>query len=251
MQSLKDRNVVVIGGSRGVGRVIVTAAQAEGAHVLAVARGQPSLVDLARDQPGVRTLALDATDAAAPGTVFAALAPDVLVLCGGATPPKAPMHEQDWSQFAVNWDTDVKASFLFCTGALRRPLRAGTTVILISSGAAIGGSPISGGYAGAKRMQMFMAAYCQKESDRLGLGLRFLALAPARIMPETELGKAAVEGYSRYLGIDAAAFIKGMGPVQTPQDVAKAVINLATGAETAQGSVFLVSAKGLEPIPPA
>ena len=65
-------------------------------------------------------------------------------------------------------------------------------MILISSGAGIGGSPISGGYAGAKRMQMFLASYCQKESARLGLGIRFAALVPMRLMPETELGKVAV-----------------------------------------------------------
>jgi len=43
---------------------------------------------------------------------------------------------------------------------------------------------------GAKRTQMFIANYAQKESDRLNLGMRFLALAPARIMPETELGQS-------------------------------------------------------------
>jgi hypothetical protein len=71
--------------------------------------------------------------------------------------------------------------FLFRRAALRLPLATGATVILISSGAVTGGSPISGGYTGAKRMQMFMANYCQKESDRLGLGFRFIALAPAGI----------------------------------------------------------------------
>jgi NAD(P)-dependent dehydrogenase (short-subunit alcohol dehydrogenase family) len=131
------------------------------------------------------------------------------VLCAGAFPPAAPLHEQSWEQFAINWETDVKMAFHFCNVALSLPLRAGASVVLISSGAALAGSANSGGYAGAKRMQIFIANYSRKESDRLGLGLRFTALAP-RMMPDSELGKHAVAGYSRYLGISAADFIQSM-----------------------------------------
>ena len=68
------------------------------------------------------------------------------------------------------------------TSALRLCDRRSRRVcrILISSGAALGGSPISGGYAGAKRMQMFLAGYAQKESDLLGRGIRFVSLAPLK-----------------------------------------------------------------------
>jgi NAD(P)-dependent dehydrogenase (short-subunit alcohol dehydrogenase family) len=246
MAALNGKKVVVIGGSRGLGRVIVAAVEAEGARVLAVARQAEPLSQLSRQLPRVKTLAIDATDEKAPATVFEALQPDVLVICGGAPRTTAPLHELDWQAFSDVWDNDVKASFLFCKAALRRPLPPGATIILISSGAAIGGSPISGGYAGAKRMQMFMANYAQRESDRLRLGLRFLALAPMRPMPETEGGKAAVEGYSKYLGISASDFINRMDSPQTAGDVADAVIGLATDTRTGQGNIFIVSGKGVE-----
>jgi hypothetical protein len=141
----------------------------------------------------------------------------ILVVYAGAFPPAAPIHQQSWQEFAVNWETDVKIAFHFSKAALSRPLPAGSSVILISSGAALAGSPNSGGYAGAKRTQLFIANYSQKESDRLGLGLRFAALAP-RVMPDTELGKYAVARYSRYFGISAAEFIQSMssppGPIR-------------------------------------
>jgi NAD(P)-dependent dehydrogenase (short-subunit alcohol dehydrogenase family) len=175
--------------------------------------------------------------------------PNILVLCGGALPPGAPLHEQSWEEFTVNWETDVKIAFHFCKAALSRPLPPGSSIVLISSGAGLGGSPISGGYAGAKRMQMFLANYSQKESDRLGLGLRFIALAPARIMPHTDLGKHAVASYSRYLGIPAAEFVQGMASPQTPADVATAVIELVTNTDRSKGNVFLVSGNGVEPVP--
>jgi NAD(P)-dependent dehydrogenase (short-subunit alcohol dehydrogenase family) len=248
MLPMANKNMVVIGGSRGVGRQIVEAGIGKGARVLAVARQEGPLLQLAREILGVEVLALDATHEDAPAKVFGVLQPDILVMCGGATPPAAPLHEQSWQEFAVNWETDVKIAFHFLKAALSRPLLPGSSVIVISSGAALAGSPISGGYAGAKRTQMFMANYSQKESDRLGLGLQFTVLAP-RMMPDTELGKYAVVGYSRYLGISEADFIQSMASTPTASDVAAAVVEVATNADQSKGKAFVVSAKGLEAVP--
>lgn len=244
MRSLQGQNVVVIGGSRGVGRSIVEAALGEGATVLAVARGAAALKELSWETSGVKTLAVDATDETAPDAVFAALEPDVLVICAGALAPSAPVQDQSWEDFSVNWEMDVKASFLFCKAALQGRLKPGSRVVLISSGAALtGGPPFAGGYAGAKRMQMFLAGHCQKESDRLGLDLRFMALAPARIMPGTGIGDAGLDGFAAYLGIRPADVLASMTDMQTPADVGRAVVALATGK--LEGSSFAVSGSGL------
>lgn len=244
MRSLQGQNVVVVGGSRGVGRSIVEAALGEGATVLAVARGAAALKELSWETSGVKTLAVDATDETAPDAVFAALAPDVLVICAGALAPSAPVQDQSWEDFSVNWEVDVKASFLFCKAALQGRLKPGSRVVLISSGAALtGGPPFAGGYAGAKRMQMFLSGHCQKESDRLGLDLRFMALAPARIMPGTGIGDAGLDGFAAYLGIRPADVLASMTDMQTPADVGRAVVALATGKS--EGSSFAVSGSGL------
>jgi NAD(P)-dependent dehydrogenase (short-subunit alcohol dehydrogenase family) len=248
MLPLAGKNMVVIGGSRGVGRRIVEAGIRNGARVLAVARQEALLRQLAQEVSGTEVLSLDATDEGAPSKVFDALQPDILVLCAGAFPPAAPLHQQSWREFAVNWETDVKIAFHFCKAALSRPLPAGASVVLISSGAALAGSPNSGGYAGAKRTQLFIANYSQKESNRLGLGMRFMALAP-RIMPDTELGKHAVAGYSRYLGISAADFIQSMASPPTSSDVAAGVIEVLTNPDEAKGKAFIVSGNGLEALP--
>ncbi len=247
-QRLHGKNVVVIGGSKGVGRAIVAAAHAEGAQVLAVARQEEPLRKLVAAFPAVQMLRLDATDESAPAKVFATLSPDVLVVCAGAIPHAAPLGEQSWEQFSRNWNSDVKMSLFFSQAALTTPLPAGTTIILISSGAAIGGSPLSGGYSGSKRTQMFVANYAQQEADRLHLGLRFLALAPGGMMPETELGKTAVEAYASSLGLSATDFIKRRGLSQTPEQVANAVVEFASHPSSREGNVFLVSAKGIEAI---
>ena len=65
MFPLTGKNVVVIGGSRGVGRQIVAAAHGSGASVLAVARQGPPLARLAGEFAGCAILALDAAEDAA------------------------------------------------------------------------------------------------------------------------------------------------------------------------------------------
>ena len=247
MRQLTGKNMVVIGGSRGVGRRIVEEAYGNGARVLAVARREDALRTLAKETPGVEVLSLDATDPDAPSKVFDVLKPDILVVCAGAHPAPAPLYEQSWEQFAVNWESDVKIAFHFCKAALSLPLPAGTTIVLVSSGAALAGSPLTGGYAGSKRTQLFIANYSQKESDRLKLGLRFLAIAP-RIMPDTELGQSAIAGYSAYLGLSEADFIRSMSSPPTSSHAAAAVINLVTSRDHVKENVFVVSGQGLEAV---
>lgn len=243
--ALRGKRVVVLGASRGVGREIVECASAAGARVLAVARQESGLAELAKATRGVDTLALDAAAEAAPENVFRKAKPDLLVICGGATPPVRPISELNWAEFTINWEVDAKMAFLFCREALRAPLVPGSVVVIIASGAGLGGSPISGGYAGAKRMQMFIAKYCQAESDRRELGIRFVALVPSRIMPETDLGQAAVNGYARYLGVPPEKFLENMGPRQSPSDVARTVLEVAAMPPAEAGSIFTISADGV------
>ena len=80
------------------------------------------------------------------------------------------------------------------------------------------------------------------------LGIRFLALVPSRVMPETQLGRTAVNGYARYLGVTAEIFIDNMGPRQSPSDVARAVIEAATRPPVDSDAIFTVSANGLAAI---
>jgi hypothetical protein len=75
-----------------------------------------------------------------------------------------------------------------------------------------------------------------------------MALAP-RIVTDTDLGRHAVSGYSRYLGISAADFIKGMASPPASSDVATAAMELAMNPDQSKGKVFVVSAKGLEAVP--
>jgi len=63
--SLKDNNVVVTGGSRGLGLGLVEALVAHGAHVTVVARDADAL-GIVRARLGVATISADVTDETPP-----------------------------------------------------------------------------------------------------------------------------------------------------------------------------------------
>src|SRR5256885_2963271 len=104
--------------------------------------------------------------------------PTLLMLNAGATPAASPMHEQAWESFSRNWQVDTQHSFRWIRAARRHPLPPDSLVVAMSSGAAPRGSPLSGGYAGAKAMIRFLASYAADESRRAALRIRFATVLP-------------------------------------------------------------------------
>jgi NAD(P)-dependent dehydrogenase (short-subunit alcohol dehydrogenase family) len=249
METVKEKVAVVTGASRGLGRAIASGLAAAGARVWAVARDEARLAALARDVKGVvNTISADVADEATARTVLERACPDILILNAGATPRTAPLLEHTWESFTAPWDCDVKQAFHFGQESLRRPLAPGSVVIILSSGAAVGGSPLSGGYAGAKRMQWFLADYLQKASDELGRGIRFHALLPRQIIGETDLGHSASSGYARALGITKEKFLERFGTPLTPAMVGQGVVDIVTKPEFQATRILGITGRGLEPV---
>src|SRR3984957_7275532 len=156
--SLRDKSAVVTGGSRGLGLGLVEALVAHGARVTVVARGADAL-DSVRARLGVATISADVTDQTAAHRLLAEVHPDILALNAGAKPRMGRLDQLSWADFTATWEIDVKAGLYWMQAALNLPLKPGTQVLMGSSGAAENGSPLSGGYADAKRMLWVMAQY--------------------------------------------------------------------------------------------
>ena len=92
------------------------------------------------------------------GSLIRRYQPRAVVLVAGAHPVIAPLQEQTWESFSVNWHTDVRVAFHWLREALLQPLQPRSRVVVLSSGAAVAGSPLSGGYPGAKATQRFITA---------------------------------------------------------------------------------------------
>ena len=195
---LSDKTTMVVGASRGLGRGIATAFAEAGAPVIAVARTAAPPVDPAGGRRGQHEVA-DAADARVAASLLDRYEPEAIILVAGASPLIRPLQHQTWEAFSVNWHTDVRIAFHWLREALLKPLRPGSRVIVISSGAALQGSPLSGGYAGAKATQRFITAYARDEARRVGLDITFTAVLP-RITPRTDLGRQAVVAYAARSG---------------------------------------------------
>ena len=236
-QTLKRQRVLITGGSRGLGLGVVEAMVARDADVTVIARDSARLTEL-KARLGVSIIPGDATDPKLAESVLRELRPSTLVLNAGASPTMAPLHEQTWDSFSKNWNTDVKSTFHWIQGALRLPLERGSRVLMSSSGAAIEGSPLSGGYAGAKRMIWMMAGYANGVAVDLNLGIRFQAVLVRQIVGATELGRAAAEAYARRKGVSIETFVAGFGTPLSPRDYGEHLISVLTDATYASATAF-------------
>src|SRR6201997_1918562 len=245
--SLGGTTAIVTGASRGFGRSIVTALSGAGARVVGVARTGKHFDQVHAELGDMFTaVTADSADPATAKLLIDKYEPRTVVLCAGAAPTMSPLQDQSWESFSQNWNVDVAQAFNWIGHALRRPLAPGSSVIAMSSGAAINGSPLSGGYAGAKAPVRFIAGYAAIESERAGLGIDFVSVLP-QLTPATDLGARAVAAYAERQGIDVDTFAESLRPALTAEQVGKSVLEIATGARRDHHAYTLTSA-GLSPL---
>jgi NAD(P)-dependent dehydrogenase (short-subunit alcohol dehydrogenase family) len=239
---------IVTGASRGFGRAIATALAKAGAQVVGIARDQAQLENVRAEIGDTFTpVTADAADPVTAGQLIDVHRPNILVLNAGASPLLRPIHHHTWESFSRNWEVDARHAFYWTREALLAPLAPGSTVITLSSGAALRGSPLSGGYAGAKATIRFLTAYAADESERAGLGIRFRSVLP-QLTGVTGLGSAAVAAYAARQGVDVATYRQNAGPALTTEQVGEAIIGLITSTDPGHDA-YLLTAAGLTPAP--
>jgi NAD(P)-dependent dehydrogenase (short-subunit alcohol dehydrogenase family) len=248
MSDLSGRTTMVVGASRGLGRGIASAFAQDGAPVIAVARSGAALAELAAMHANISAEVADAADPAVAWQLLDSCAPEVLILVAGANPVTRPLHHQTWETFSVNWHADVKISFGWLREALLKPLPPGSRVIVVSSGAALGGSPASGGYAGAKATQRFIAGYAQDESNRAGLDITVTAVMP-RMTPHGAVGRSGIRAYAARYGQTEEAYTEQLGTLLTPEIAGASLIELVQADAATLAPGYVLTGAGLQPLP--
>jgi len=248
MTDLTGKTALVVGASRGLGRGIALALDKAGAPVVAVARDPAALTELAAASAGIRVEAADAAREEAASDLLGHYQPQILVLVAGAVPVGLPLHEHTWETFSVHWHADVKIAFGWLKAALLAPLRPGSRVVVISSGAAVFGSPASGGYAGAKATQRFIAGYAAEESRRADLGITVTVVLPA-MTPFGDVGKAGVRAYTVRTGKTEEEYLAEMGEPLTPELAGSALVGLVLADPGTVAPGYLLTPGGLRDLP--
>lgn len=235
---LTGKTVVVTGGTRGLGAGIAIVLAEHGANVLRLARTHPADENMAETGD---MIVGDIVDAQLAQRVIAEHSPDVIILCAGDIPPTLPIDVVDWEAFSAPWNTDVRGALAWIQASLTAPLRPGSQILAVSSGAALNGSPLSGGYAGAKRMLWLMSNYANALAHERGLGLNFQTVLPMQMVAGTGVGDAAATAYGAKMDVTPEAFLARFGAPLTPRSFGE---HVATILGDANGTVRAYGIKG-------
>jgi NAD(P)-dependent dehydrogenase (short-subunit alcohol dehydrogenase family) len=251
MSDLSSTTTIVVGASRGLGRGVATALAAAGVPVIAMSRTAAAFPEPDTGVSTIRPEVADAGDAKVVGSLLGRYEPKAIILVAGASPHMRPLQAQTWETFSVNWQTDVRITFHWLREALLMPLRPGSRVVVFSSGAALNqnGSPLSGGYAGAKATQRFITAYAQGEANRAGLDLTFTTVLP-QFAPVTSIGRSAVEAYAARAGQSVDDFLAGQPfRLLTPEIAGAAMVELVEADAADIAPAYVLNGAGLQNLP--
>jgi len=164
----------------------------------------------------------------------------------------ARFDQMTWSDFTATWEHDVKAGLYWMQAALNLPLRPSSRVLVVSSGAAVSGSPMSGGYGGAKRMLWLMANYSNGVAQQKALDILFQVIVPRQMVLGTGTGDSGANAYAQAHGITPQEFVTRFGKPMSPRQFGDMVVDVLDGAQYAQGIAFGLSGdsgiKVLEPV---
>lgn len=228
MNRFANQQVLVTGGSSGIGLATAKRIAQEGGRAVLVARSEEKLANAVGQLPGEghTTIACDAADEKTLVSALKTLRDErgpfhAAVLCAGAHMAR-PLAVSQLTNFEEMYRSNVLSAAAAIRAFLKVADKEGASVVLVSSGAAIRGGAA-------------VAAYSAAKGALLSLG-RSLAveLAPKRIRVN-----AVVPGVVRTPM--SAAFLGGLPPEQAEAIVAAHPLGLGEPEDVAAAIAFLAS----------
>lgn len=216
---LKDKTVLVTGGSRGIGRAIVETCMAQGARVVSLSRSE-SAAPAGASLENYLAVTADVTDADSLASTISAVREnfgelDLVVTSAGSLvmAPFLDMYPQDFERdMAVNFGGVVNTMRAVLPGMLKR---GAGKIINIASGAGERGWGGASAYAASKAAVAVFSKSLAEECK--GKGVSVNVISPA--MVDTGLLR----------GIVGDEFIESNAAnIFTPQEIANTVLFLAS-----------------------
>lgn len=234
MTKLKDKRVLVIGGSSGIGMAVAAAALAEGADVTIAGRTAERLTQASQMLGHVRAVQLDTADADGLAAFFKAEETFDHILISAAQTPTGPVRKLDATQARAAMDSKFWGAY---NVARLAKIKDGGSLTFVS-----------GFLAERPSASSVLQGAINAALEALARGLA-LELAPARVnaispgLIKTPLWSQMDEDARQAMFAKVGANLPA-GRVGMPEDIANAAIFLLT-TSFATGSVVRVDGGGV------
>ncbi|MFC2008773.1 SDR family NAD(P)-dependent oxidoreductase [Chloroflexota bacterium] len=243
----KDKNVLVTGGGRGIGRAIALGFAREGASVAINAAHLSSAEDAAQAarEFGGKVIAIEA-DTADEAQVKAMVdrtvndlgGIDILVNNAGVSQPLVPLVEQEAADFDRTIAINLRGTYLCCRAAAKGMIERGSgNIVNIASITAHTGPPMRTAYASSKAAVVNLTMALAVELGKYNINVN--SISPGYVL--TDLVR-------KFLGqgkINEEAILgrTPLGRMSTTEDIANATLFLASQeARNITGADLLVDA---------
>jgi NADP-dependent 3-hydroxy acid dehydrogenase YdfG len=216
----KNRVAVVTGASSGIGAATAIALAGEGFEVIAVARREERLNELARKFPLIRPFAADITvhsDVAALADFCAAESVEVLVNCAGGAFDSATILEGDPQIWQKSYELNVIATVRVTQVLTPLMVKGGRGhIVIVTSTAGHRAYENGGSYVAAKFAEKSIADTLRLELN--GLPIRVTEIAPGMVKTEEF-------SVNRFAGdkTKAEKVYEGVDAPLTAEDVAESI----------------------------
>ena len=240
--NFKDKNVVITGGSTGIGLATAKAFVDAGANVLITGKNADNLQKAAAEinNPKLKTLVSDATDLTGIAEIEQAVAAngklDVLFLNAGIA-QFAPLEQTPEAMYDALFNTNVKGLY-FTFQKLIPHLKDGASVVVTSSMAGTGSMQNASVYSATKSAVKSIAKVAANELADRKIRVNIVSPGPTDTPNYSKLGfpEEAVGQFKDFYASNTV--VKRMG---RPDEIAKAVLFLASDdASFITGSDLLI-----------
>jgi NAD(P)-dependent dehydrogenase (short-subunit alcohol dehydrogenase family) len=240
--SVEGKVVLVTGASRGIGQATALEFAVSGAEGITITSRKPENIETARVElveAGVdpdRLMAIPAradseesADDAVTKTVERFGSCDILVNNAGTNPSAGTLMEVDLGALDKTWAVNQRAPLLWVRAAYRASMeKHGGSVVNVASIGGLRPSPITGAYNISKAGLVHMT---QQLALELAPTIRVNAVAPAVV--KTRLSEMLWQNE------EAAARMHPLHRLGTPEDIARAIVFLASDAADWMTGVIL------------
>jgi NAD(P)-dependent dehydrogenase (short-subunit alcohol dehydrogenase family) len=240
----KDKSVLVTGGGRGIGRAISIGFAREGALVAVNAAHLASAEETAaliREAGGSAIgIEADVTNEEQVNEMvdrvvreFGCI--DILMNNAGTSHPIIPTLEQNTADFDRVIATNLRSAYVCCKAAGKYMIpREGGKIVNVASISGLSGQPMRTGYAPSKAAMINMTMALAVEWGRHNINVN--AVAPGHVLTDMVRGSISKGILDEQRLVNRTA----LGRLSTPEDIASAVMFLASEESRAITGICLI-----------